>query len=365
MIISCISHPPKHPLSKNSLIIHEWQIIACKGDFKAAALLSYLELKHNTKIDIDGYHKDTNDEAEQQGLGRIQNEDTLIRVKLADLREDLYAIGVEKTLSHALDFLADELGFISLHANPNPEKILDRTKYVRFYPEICNAWIRAHYRTDGTYIEQSQSENEYIPTRNGKKSLSKMTNVSIDSDKSHSREGKKSLSENSDGSFSDEPAQLIDSYQNEVMPDRFGKMSESLYINNQYQSNQLINSINQSENENIKAVLNALVAKGITPEKFNYADAKLTIERLIEEGATIEIFTQAYDVSAHATQGKGFGVNYLARVVETLLKKSKKPVVDHKANHRTNTVSQANRRATEYVYKHDLKNAESWASDLI
>jgi len=141
---SCISHPANN----RRLQIHEWQVLACDGDVCAAGVLSHIECLHNEKQGIDKQHKQDNDIAELHNKSRQFDEDIPLRIKLPELRKAIFGLGAEKKLSDVLNKIALK-SFISFE---DPEERLDRTKYVRFHPENCNAWIRDNYNNDGSLI---------------------------------------------------------------------------------------------------------------------------------------------------------------------------------------------------------------------
>ena len=86
------------------------------------------------------------------------------------------------------------------------------------------------------------------------------------------------------------------------------------------------------------------------------------VEQLIAAGASLETFIQAYEISSQATKGGGFGVKYLARAVESLLKRVNKSSVATTGTRQINGISRGPKsvKQREYVYKSNLKNAESW-----
>lgn len=379
---SCISHPSRNTCLK----IHEWQILACDGDVHAAALLSHFEGLHNHKYGIDQHHKHDNDIAELHSKPRVLNEDVLIPVKLADLRKSLFGLAAEKKISECLDRLSSK-DFISIHNNPDPEKKLDRTKYVRFYPEMVNAWIRENYNNDGSLINPScgqVADSAKKETRFGEKGDSILPKGGIDSAKKENAYCQKAESDKKRYSNSKGCRQVVDFSDNAKKETRFGekgecippkgvlynKINQSISINyNQdkyFVQSQEEKKITTSDHHSAAEVVNILIQLGLPSEKLNYPDAVPEIERLRQAGSTLEMFSMAYEISNHATKGN-FGVRYLVKVVEGLLVKSqkksgnKKLFFGRKEKNRGESLSQSQ----AYAYENDLKNAESWAADLL
>jgi hypothetical protein len=125
--------------------------------------------------------------------------------------------------------------------------------------------------------------------------------------------------------------------------------------NNTTNKKQSINApddFNNGEGDSIliETIIEALVEKGMPRAKF-YPDATKAIQQLQAAGATLTQFLCGYDIAVKCTNGNGFGVNYLVKVVDSLLAKVKKEsdsVPEEKIN-----------------YCSDYKNAEKWAGDLI
>lgn len=383
---SCISHPAYNQCLK----IHLWQVIACDGDVNAAALLSHIEALHNKKCGVDNHHKHVNDIAELHGKVRTLDENVLIPVKLPDLRASLFNMIAEKKISETLDKIVAK-NFISIQTNPDPEKILDRTKYLRFHLEIVNAWIRENYNNDGSLVNPSCGQvidSAKKETRFSEKAESILLKGGVDSVKKENRLCQKAESDRKESKRPNNNRQVVDISENAKREDRFGEKAESITpkgvcYNNINQSISINYNqddcefhddqfekarVTASDHSSVTNIVNALIMQGMSPEKFHYPDTQPELERLQQAGATIDIFIKAYGISAHATKGKQFGLRYLAKVVEGLLAKSKRqgikngtPISRSEWKGRTEPLSPAK----EYVYENDFKNAASWAADLL
>ncbi len=101
-------------------------------------------------------------------------------------------------------------------------------------------------------------------------------------------------------------------------------------------------------------IIATLIEKGMPLKRF-YPDSIDEIYRLRQAGATVATFIQAYEISAHATQGRGFGLRYLVKVVHELLAKSKCYEV---IKGLSPPVQKDN--FCETVYESDIRNALNW-----
>lgn len=383
---SCISHPSNNPALK----IYDWQLKATGENQCAAGLLSFFESLINHDNGMIDYQKSFK--------GSHDNHHSLIRdvgvpLKLSALREALFGFWAEKKISEALEQLT-KLQFISIHRNPDPEEFFDRTKFIRFYPETCNEWIRKNYSVDGQFIAKSSepsNETAKEKTREGEKVSSITPKGSLETAKKESRECQKAESCNQTRNDAESIAQVVDLFENAKKETRDGEKADSItpidfsYINN-INSIQSINSINinQVENKNlnnlqniekdhiavcdkpnIETIVNVLIEQGLPSEKFNYPDALPAIAKLAEQGATLELFTKAYGISSQATVGKGFGVNYLVKVVESLLAKSHRSERKNTMVYESKFKTVKHKPVSERIYKNDFRNAMSWAGDII
>lgn len=380
---SCISHPSNNPAFK----IYDWQLKATGGNHCAASLLSSFESMINNDNGMIDYQEKFN------GTRSSLIRDVGIPLKLAALRKILFGFWAEKKISEALELL-QKLEFIKINSNPDPEEFFDRTKFIRFYPETCNEWIRKNYSVDGEFIAKSNDpspETAKREIRDGEKAFSITPKGSLETAKKETRKCQKADSCDQTHDEVENSTQVIDLFENAKKETREGEKADSItpkgvsYINN-INSIQSINSINinQVENEklnksqsleteqiaareepNVETIIGALIEQGLPSEKFNYPDALPAIAKLAEQGATVEMFIKAYVISSQATAGKGFGVNYLVKVVESLLVKLQRTERKTSMVYEPKFKTIKPKPVSERVYTNNFRNAMSWAGDII
>ncbi len=115
----------------------------------------------------------------------------------------------------------------------------------------------------------------------------------------------------------------------------------------------------------VQPVIDALMTRGLSPDKFAYPDTITSIHELQQAGASLDVFIKAYDISARQTSN--FGVNYLIKVVAGLMEKSKHTnATSSPKKHSMNTHSSHSISSThEPVFEEDLHAAMSWAEDIL
>ena len=377
MKTSCISHPANNP----SLKIHAWQLKAVKENLCAAALLSYFEsiLNHDSSIQ----------DFQQKFDGRAERAASLISesgipCKLSALRQEIMSFWGEKKISESL-YLLEQIGFISLLDATDPFK---RTKYIRFYPEACNKWIRANYNDMGNYLatqNESYDSTKKAARFNEKASLKRLKGISTKNEQIDPNSSSKNSQKNS-GDFLEprtsscqNEIQASDLPDNAKMPYRESSKGLSEKLKGVLNINQLTNSINLNQddlsnnsllknrveergadmkNKMEHPIVKALMAAGLAADKFKYPDVLTSIFQLEGEGATPDMFIKAYDKAMHVTNGKGFGVKYINKIVEGDLHKEKKAI---SLKSRSYSYPQKTKKSKDYNYEHDLSNAMQWA----
>jgi hypothetical protein len=115
--------------------------------------------------------------------------------------------------------------------------------------------------------------------------------------------------------------------------------------------------LNKGNIETIQPIVNALMAKGLPIERLHYADTIEAIKELQKKGATPVLFEEAYDIAVYTTQGRGFGVRYLNKVVEDLLTQSREPK-SYRAAHPSKNLD--GREMAEKIYENELTNGSHW-----
>ena len=416
MYSSCIQQP------KNNRFIqlHEWQKSFCQDNHCAAILLSYFSSWHDWKIENNSDYRHFNDIA-QDDCPPHQN--AYLFFTMADLVDALMGLFGKKCISEGLALLAS-LGVITIHKNPNPRYCFDRTKYFKFYPEVCNKWLQEHDLLNKSDEDESQlidyfdnikmdnqEPNNANPSSEKGQPLPKNSQAVTDNTKSSNVCDKSQLIDFSDNAKMDNrerengqpsrkngqpitdnntkinenwsinthnDAQLIDFSDNAKMDNRerengqpsgengqpSRKNGQPITDNTNYKTNYKKQSINARAREEVpiqnlpsqepRMIIAALIEKGMPLKRF-YPDSIDEIYRLRQAGATVATFIQAYEISAQATQGRGFGLRYLVKVVHELLAKSKRYGV---IKGLSPPVQKDN--FCETVYESDIRNALNW-----
>jgi hypothetical protein len=312
MKTSCISHPENERL----VIIRKWQVEFCDGNQCAAALLSFFEYWHSWKLTTDQYNHKTNNISELHGEGRLLSEDIYQYHSLGEMSEGILNLYGEKTIASAIKLLVGK-GAISIHGNPNPRFHYDKTKYFCFYPEICNEWIKTAYKSKPGKITTSttqkcDTDDAKLPDASGKNASPSGKNAS---------------------------------YRTEIN-------------NKDTQSIQLAEETIETDLQLLNSIITALKINGLSADKLSYPDAKSLVLQRIQAGATDEHFVKACEIAREVTQGKGFGIRYLVKVVDDLLKGSLEKISP-------DGIKVANLSNCDFTrIKSDLRNGKSWLGDL-
>jgi hypothetical protein len=319
---SCITHPKRELL----VIIRKSQVEFCEGNQCAAAVMSYFEYWHNWKLDSDSYNKKSNNIAEAHGDKRILSEDVYQFHTLPEISDGILNLYSTKTISEAIKFLESKK-ILTTHANPNPKYHYDKTKYFRFYPEVYNSWLRARdSRCGNISVSNDQNGNtdaEIFPDASSK-------NASL---------------------FGKISSPITEIYNKD------NQSIQSTVLDNFLSFEKNADSEEQLQILEVQAIIDALISKGLSAAKFNYPDTVDAIARLKQAGATVDMFLNAYDIAVQNTQGKGFGVNYLVKVVNSLLLRIKTPM-SYLPKLKTSP------EPDEHVYENNFKNGMDWMGDL-
>jgi hypothetical protein len=329
MKTSCIAHPDRERL----VIIRKWQDEFCDGNKCAAAVLSHFEYWHNWKLDSDEYNQKSNDIAETHGDTRQLSENVYQFHSMKEISDGILNLYGEKAIAEAIKLLESKKA-ISTHSNPNPNYFYDKKKYFIFYPDVCNEWIKNHYKSrlsKKTECTQQKSvpDSAKRPSALGENTalLGKNT-VSIT--KINNKDNNKSIN-----------------------------AREALSVASEKISTQPLIVDSENNTQAIQPVLDALTARGLPAKRFHYPDALLTLEQLVQEGAGVEIFCNAYDLAFSVTHHvNGFGINYLAKVVRDLLAKSKRPAISTTQPRVANSVNHD--AYTPDATDMDLTNGAHW-----
>ncbi len=332
MKTSCISHPANEVI----VLIRKWQLAFCDGDFCAAALLSYFEYFHNWKIRADEHNKRANDIAEMHGDKRPYREDVFQYHTLDDFHKAILGLYSRNIIIKSLKKL-EAKGAITTHKNPNPRYKFDNKIYYQFYPDICQLWLE---------------ENNYHIDKSDK-FKTKRSNI-----KNKTRQSKSELT----------------SFKNKLTPCKteltITEITNKEIIN---QSKVVENNFDNyshfekpiAESNNVQTIIDSLIEKGIPRKKF-YPDTIEAMERLHAAGATLQHYLQGLEIATRVTNGNGFGVGYLIKAVESILQKEKQAQVSTSYKNKWQPSPAAAKTSDKQpVYQNDLRNAMSWAGDVI
>lgn len=324
MKTSCVTHPANERL----VIIRKWQVEFCEGNQCAAALLSFFEYWHSWKIETDRYNHKSNNVAEMHGESRLLSEDVYQYHSLQEMSDGILNLYGAKSISEAIKFLEFK-NVITTHGNPNPRFHYDKTKYFQFYPDVCNEWLKSSYESRSSKNAVSKenkcaSDLAKIPHASGENTLPSRKNA-LPITEINNKENNQSI----------KPHKIFNVEKQKTVLDMEGR-------------------------DETRAIVVALIKKGM-PQKRFYPDSLIEVDHLIRLGATESMFLEAYDLALRCTQGNDFGVNYLAKVVEDLLAKFKKPIVN-----RSTFQPQINKdNFNETVYESDFSNAPQWLKESV
>ncbi|OAI45991.1 hypothetical protein AYO45_01915 [Gammaproteobacteria bacterium SCGC AG-212-F23] len=284
-----------HPVNSRYIQVHEWQIKFCREHHCAALLLTFFAAWHDWKIRNDDYYRRANDIAEVHGDGRPHNENAYLFFSMEHLVNGCLGFYSKKAISEGLDLLVS-LNVVTIHKNPNPRYHFDKTKYFKFYPEICNQWIRENYSSPAN----SPQPIDYY-----------------DKAKLANRSDKSAPASRQNGRPSDESCQAItDTTNNTTNKNKLYNAQDVFILDKKNLGTQ-----NEGNGTNAEVIRSVLVQQGFPAKYFHYPETMLIIEKLYLAGATPDLFIKAYNIADKATEGN-FGIKYLVKVVEGQLKKS-------------------------------------------
>lgn len=316
MKTSCISHPEKERL----VIIRKWQVEFCEGNICAASLLSYFEYWHNWKLNTDEYNKKYNNVAEMHGDSRFLSEDVLQYHSTQEMSDGILNLYGTRAIPEALKLL-EAKGTISIHANPNPGYHYDKKKYFCFYPEVCNEWIKNHYKS-------RHSENTESMPQKGKLDVAKMPNA--------------------DGESALLPCK-------NALPIAKINIKE---INKSINAREIFSEPQEEERADIQPVVDALTAKGFPPERFQYPDVVAAVRRLLQVGATVDDFIKAYERIVKMKGGSSFSASYLTKAVQSDMQDQHKAIEN--STHRHNVLQEA-----KPIFESNLSKGMQWLGDIV
>lgn len=323
MNTSCI----RHPTNNHYIQVYEWMVQFCHGKHCAAFILAHFISWHNWKIKHDSYYARANDIAEMHGDGRPHEQNAYLFFSADDLEKGILNTYSKNSIKEALKFLED-LGVISSHSNPNPRYRFDKTRYFRFFPDVCNEWIDDHYTS------RQNTQNT---------------------------------------------AQVVDNYDNAILTDRNIKIDPpsrkidrpSVKIGRAITDTSNNIKINQSTcarvreevcdeliSERTLPIVEALVDQGMPVDRF-HEEACLQLERVMDKGASKEIILKAFDVAKQSKSLRGFNVTYLVKVVESIMQTAKP-----KPASRASPMQSIKDDFRNTVYESNTTNALRWLKEF-
>jgi len=327
---SCVRYPEHN----RYIQLNEWMVRFTDGNHCAALLLAFFLGWHEYKIKHDEYYKRFNNIAEMHGDGRPHSEDAYLFFTAQDLSDGMMGIYGAKAIASALNIL-ESLNVISIHANPNRRYHFDKTKYYKVYPKVCNYWIEENYPI---YVKDSTEAIQPIDFKDHAKMPDGIS--------------KKACTSGENATPSGEKAQYI---KNNTTNNTTNKNQSIKRPNDFFDEEKKITSQNE-EPTTVQAVVDALSQHGFSEKYFAYPDTVKTIENLCDSGATVEIFLEAFSV-AKRVSSKGFGVNYLAKVVADLIgRKKAKLILSAPAAVNTERIPD---------FHEDYSGSENWMGDLV
>jgi hypothetical protein len=175
---SCI----QHPASESLLIIRQWQIEAT-GTTCAAALLSFFEYWHDVKLGMREKARQANAVAVSHGDNGTQDASLYQFHTAEELHSGIMALYNKRSIREAILRLT-EMGFISVHRNPNSRYKFDNTRHFLFYPEAVNKWLSQ--RTCG---KKDRRENQKARPSNQKDGTIPKTSSETSSETSKKEKG--------------------------------------------------------------------------------------------------------------------------------------------------------------------------------
>jgi hypothetical protein len=310
MKTSCL----RHPESSIYLQLHSWMFKLCQDNQCAALLLAYFSGWHDWKLEHDQYYKRFNDIAETHGDGRPHIENAYLFFTNEELIAGIMGLYGKKAINEALDFLVS-LGVISIHNNPNPRYHFDKTKYFRFYADVCNAWIAENYPVSNHHKIKSQpidsTDRVKLPYGKGEKDRVPAKNTRSAGESNRAITNTTNYITNKDQSIT--TSDHVDHFVKKETPSNH-KWGE------------------------IQTIVDVLISIGMHPKRLDHPDVSKTLQDLYDAGATPSMFCDAY-LKAVKTAPNGFGINYIAKIVQGLLDKLKSNQSLHRSLQKTTSPS--------------------------
>ncbi len=332
----------RQPENDHYLQIHAWQIRFCQDNRCAALLMAFFASWHDWKLKNDCYYQKANNIAEMHGDGRPHNENAYLFFSTEQLIEGCLGFYGKKAIQEALNLLVS-LQVISIHQNPNPRYHFDKTKYFKFYPEVCNRWLDQACQKE----EKPQYETQVLDY--------------LDQPKMDDPSSQNGVLSGENGLPSGEKARYITNKTNNTTNKNKSINTRGDFFENEKPKAEI--EPEAGSGEVIQTISKVLAAKGFQSEAFHYPDSIEAIQQLLDQGASLEHFEQAYELCEHITRkrGKGFGLNYLIKAVSSQMKSVK----NAKTNYSRPVSTAPPDPPPETRYENDFSKGLHWMGDLL
>lgn len=324
---SSIHQPPNN----RYIQLNQWQVNFCQNNHCAALLLSIFISWHDWKLRNDQCYRSSSDTAEIQGDGRTHNEKAYLFFTTNELIDGCMGLYGKKAIADGLKLLVS-LGVISIHINPSSKYRFDKTRHFQFSPEVCNQWIAENYPIQPNSNQNSSQAIDYI-----------------DTPKIADRDGEKARWSGENGRPSGENRPAITNTTNNTTNNK-----QSINPRDEFLENDKAPE-DQSFDPAIKPLVDALLAKGMSQKKF-YPDTLSELSRLQQEGITVDKVIRAYDFAERITHSRGFGLNYLLKV----LIDQREQGVARKTDYVRQRTSRPNHHFESMQYETDLSKGAAW-----
>lgn len=325
MKTSCIRHPESDPY----IILRGWEVAFCDGKHCAALLLAFFIAWHDWKLVHDQYYRLYNDIADMHGDGRPHDQSAFLFFTTDQLIAGCMGIYGKSSIKESLKQLT-KMGVISDHDNPNPRYYYDRTRYYRFYPEVCNQWLAEHYPL-GRVVKADDSQVVDFSDR------LKIACASTKTDRAKAKSGRPITNTTNNN-------KLINMGDDHFLVDEENTLSA------------------ETTDNSLNDVLALLKEKGMQEDRLvNDSDLAL-IKQAVEKGAGLDVFSAAYDscVKVTAKTGRQFGVSYLLKAVDSVMQKSSnKKYASHTHQSQPKPVEKTPK------YENDFSGGLYWMGDLV
>lgn len=213
MRTTCIAHPENEPL----VMFRQWQVEACNNNYCAAALLNYFEYWHTIRLNQVTRSARQNEIAEIHGDEGTQDTSLYQFHNEEELEDGILNLYKKDTIAKAVKLL-EELGFITVHRNPNPRYKFDKTRYFLFLPDNVNRWLK---NRSSSPKNRSQSTKKRGRSSKNQSAITEITSEITDQDYLHTEQAceKEEMSLPTVGAKPTEPEQVESELQQPNSPE--------------------------------------------------------------------------------------------------------------------------------------------------